>query len=410
MESLLSEPGAARAVERLIGVVQELSHARDLPTIQRIVRGAARELVAADGASFVLREGEQCHYLDEDAIAPLWKGRRFPLDSCISGWSMLQRESVVIPDIYQDPRIPVDAYRATFVKSLAMVPIRAQDPIGAIGTYWARAHAATPAELRLLQALADSTSIALENARLYGELEQRVRERTAELELANRELEAFSYSTSHDLRAPVRAVGGFGRILLEYHASGLSEEGRGYLNRILGAADRMSEMIDGLLVLSRATRAGLVCEALDLAVLADEILDALAAENGAGAVECHVERPLPAWGDRALLRSLLENLLRNAWKFSSRKDVPVIELVSEACPEGRAFCVRDNGVGFDMAYVDKLFAPFQRLHGAEFPGTGVGLATAQRIALRHGGRIWAEGKLDGGASFSFTLPPAPVAR
>jgi signal transduction histidine kinase len=412
MASPLAEPGA----ERLIAAVQELSLARDLPAIQRVVRCAARELTGADGATFVLREGTECHYLDEHAIAPLWKGRRFPLETCISGWVMQQRESVAIPDIYQDPRIPVDAYRPTFVKSLAMVPIRSQAPIGAIGNYWATPHTATPAQVRLLQALADSTSIALENARLYGELEQRVRDRTAELELANRdlaaayrELESFSYAASHDLRAPVRAVGGFSRIVLEGHAGNLSDEGVGYLRRVVGAADRMSEMIDGLLVLSRATRASLTLESIDLAALADEILESLAHEDPDAGVEVHVERPLLARADRVLVRSLLENLLRNAWKFSSGKDQPVIEVGRARSAEGSAFFVRDNGAGFDMTYVDKLFTPFQRLHGSEFPGSGIGLATVQRVAARHGGRVWAEGKVDAGACIYFTLAPAPVA-
>lgn len=169
----------------LIRVIQQLSFARDLPTVQEIVRHAARTLCGADGATFVLRENGMCYYADEDAIAPLWKGMRFPMSACISGWSMINRRAVVIPDIYKDARIPAEAYQPTFVKSLAMVPIRSLDPIGAIGVYWAKPYEADPHQVRLLQALADSTAVAMENVQIYTELERRVRERTRELEEAN---------------------------------------------------------------------------------------------------------------------------------------------------------------------------------------------------------------------------------
>lgn len=169
---------------QLVAVIQQLSLARRLPEIQEIVRVAARRLTGADGATFVLRDGPHCFYADEDAISPLWKGRRFPLESCISGWTMLNRQPAVIEDIYSDERIPHEAYRPTFVKSLAMVPIRTIDPIGAIGNYWADPHRASPAEVELLQALADSTAIALENARHFQQLEQARLEMLQRLALA----------------------------------------------------------------------------------------------------------------------------------------------------------------------------------------------------------------------------------
>lgn len=194
---MLDEPRAAsdtyvRGMERLMRAVQELSLARELEQVQQIVRTTARELVGSDGATFVLRDADQCFYADEDAIEPLWKGSRFPLSACISGWAMLNRQSAIIEDIYADDRIPHEAYRPTFVKSLAMVPIRSLDPIGAIGNYWADGHLATAEEIKLLQALADATSIALENIAVYSELEQRVVERTAALEKANTEISKLS--------------------------------------------------------------------------------------------------------------------------------------------------------------------------------------------------------------------------
>jgi GAF domain-containing protein len=175
-------------LEFLVDVIQELSLTRTLDTVMQIVRTAARRLTGADGATFVLRDGDQCHYAEEDAIAPLWKGRRFPLSACISGWVMLNRQPAVIPDIYADPRIPAEAYRPTFVKSLVMVPIRTIAPLGAIGNYWADCRQPSDHEVRLLQTLADSTAVALENVQVYQELEQRVQKRTAELQEANNEL------------------------------------------------------------------------------------------------------------------------------------------------------------------------------------------------------------------------------
>ncbi len=181
-----SGPGTGKGdLAYFVTVAQRLSMARDLGTVQSIVRKAARELNGADGATFVLRDGDECYYADEDAIGPLWKGLRFPLNTCISGWAMLNRQPAIVEDIYTDDRIPIDAYRQTFVKSLVMVPIRRLDPIGAIGNYWAQKHAATQEEVSAIQALADITAVALENVQVYSELEQRVKDRTSLLAEAN---------------------------------------------------------------------------------------------------------------------------------------------------------------------------------------------------------------------------------
>jgi len=178
-----------QAMEQLVDVIQQLSLARDLDRILEIVRQAARKLTGADGATFVFREGDQCHYVDEEAIGPLWKGSRFPMSACISGWVMLKRQAVIIPDIFEDPRIPQEAYRPTFVRSLAMVPIRTLDPLGAIGAYWAQPYRPSEGQVRVLQALADTTAVALENVRIYSSLEKQVLERTAELRTANEKIQ-----------------------------------------------------------------------------------------------------------------------------------------------------------------------------------------------------------------------------
>jgi|GEM_PF-705872 diguanylate cyclase (GGDEF)-like protein len=180
------------AMEYLIDVVQDLSLARDLGHVMRIVRHAARMLTGADGASFILRDGDQSFYADEEAIGPLWKGLRLPMRVCISGWVMTNRTPVVIDDIFADSRIQLDAYRPTFVRSLAMVPIRTADPVGAIGNYWSYTYTPTLEQVRILQALADMTAVALENVQLYGSLERRVRERTAALVAENERVHMLS--------------------------------------------------------------------------------------------------------------------------------------------------------------------------------------------------------------------------
>jgi diguanylate cyclase (GGDEF)-like protein len=187
-----SSAANAKGMERLVKAVRDLSMARDMPSIQDIVRLAAREMTGADGATFVLRDGNMCHYVDEDAISPLWKGKRFPIEACISGWVMLNRQSAVIENIYDDARIPADAYRPTFVQSLVMVPIRTAVPVGAIGNYWARQHRPHDSHVALLETLANTTAIAIENVQAYLKLEERVRQRLSEIENANYKLDRLS--------------------------------------------------------------------------------------------------------------------------------------------------------------------------------------------------------------------------
>ncbi|PYJ07389.1 MAG: histidine kinase [Verrucomicrobia bacterium] len=396
---------AAGGMSRLVSAVQELSLARDLDTIMAIVRCAARELTGADGATFVLRDGEFCYYADENAIAPLWKGQRFPLQICISGWAMLNRQPAVIEDIYADPRVPTDAYRPTFVKSLAMVPIRTEDPIGAIGNYWARQRMPTSAEVELLQALANTTAVAMENVQVYGQLEQRVKDRTAELEAANRELESFSSAVSHDLRAPLRSIRAFSDIVLEDSGDRLDAEGKRHLQTIRASGRHMAELIEDLLRLARFSKASLNRTTVNLSGLAKEIVSRLSAASPERQVEVRIADAMEVEADAGLVGAALENLLANAWKYTSKSAQPRVEFGSTAHADGSAvYFVRDNGAGFEMKYAPKLFQPFQRLHSeADFPGTGIGLATVQRIINRHGGRIWAEAEPNQGATFYFTL-------
>ncbi len=241
--------------------------------------------------------------------------------------------------------------------------------------------------------------------RLNENLEKRVQERTAELDAANRELESFAYSVSHDLRAPLRGIDGWSHALLDDYGKVLDRTATGYLDTIRAEAQRMSELIDAMLELSKVTRGDLRKEPVDLPALAKTVETALREESPGQAVEFVLAPDLGAVeGDSRLVRVILQNLLRNAWKFTRKREHARVELGVTRADGHAAYFVRDNGAGFDMAFSANLFKPFQRLHQTdEFPGVGVGLATVQRIVRRHGGTIWAEGEVGKGATFYFTL-------
>jgi len=235
-------------------------------------------------------------------------------------------------------------------------------------------------------------------------LELRVNERTADLQAAIQEQESFSYSVSHDLRAPLRHINSFSAILMEEFGEALPKQARGYLERIRGASCRMGALIDHLLELSRVGRTEIHLGPVNLSGLAATILAGLQETDPWRSVETGIEENIIVLGDESLLRQLLENLLGNAWKYTSKRSVARIEFGSTKIAGEPVLLVRDNGAGFEMKYQENLFVAFQRLHSGEFEGDGIGLTTAQRIIHRHGGDIWGEGEVDKGATFYFTLP------
>lgn len=424
---MIDEPmGDVSAPERLIIAVQELSLARSLDAIMAIVRRAAREVSGADGATFVLRDGDRCFYADEDAIEPLWKGKRFPMATCISGWCMLNREAAVIEDIYADPRIPADAYRPTFVKSLAMVPIRSAAPIGAIGTYWAAQHLAASGQVRLLQALADSTSVAVENVGLWAQLEAQAddarREEARQREVARenerlyqREQEVvrarddFIAVVAHELRTPLTAV----QLHLEAlagdaGASPPSGDGRVQLRagRALGANQRLAALVERIIDVSAADAGKLVLERepCDLRELTWDVVLRLAEDAARAGATLTVTGDEPVVGrwDRARLDQVVDSLVANAIKYGAGR--PISLHVELAGPVAR-LRVADQGIGISGADALKIFERFGRVGPVEhYGGLGLGLYLARRLVEAHGGAIQVESAPGAGATFTVELP------
>jgi light-regulated signal transduction histidine kinase (bacteriophytochrome) len=292
-----------------------------------------------------------------------------------------------------------------------------------------------PTEIEFVTQIANHLGVALQHAELLAKLQAEIVDRqqaqqqaldlnhglqqaVSELKSVNKELETFSYSVSHDLRAPLRSIDGFSQALLEDCVEQLDETGHDYLRRIRSATQRMGQLIDDLLSLSRVIRSDMCRAPVALSKLATQIATDLHQAYPDRQVESIVQPDLLDRGDSRLLQAILENLLSNAWKFTATRTHAKIEFGALPRPQTDAmtqppatYFVRDNGVGFDMTYVEKLFSPFQRLHSSsEFPGNGIGLATVQRIVHRHGGRVWAEGEIDRGATFYFTLTTAEIDR
>lgn len=302
--------------------------------------------------------------------------------------------------------VSVEAQELEAVDSLAVsLTTAAGRRIGSMRVADKRSGNFTQNDERVLVQLADLAAVGLENARLYAELEDRVRKRTQELEQSNRELEAFSYSVSHDLRGPLRAIAGFTGLLRDRHYDTIDADSRRYIDRVLAGTERMSNLIDDLLELGRVTRVEIKRELVDLSILARSVVAHIRERAPERAAEIYIEQNQKVYGDLRLMEIALENLFDNAWKFTGGRPIAEIRFGSMLRGRGeRTFFVQDNGVGFDLRYAANLFGVFQRLHAAsEFPGTGVGLATVQRIVQRHGGRIWAEAEVDRGATFYFTI-------
>ncbi|MBN2389553.1 MAG: substrate-binding domain-containing protein [Anaerolineae bacterium] len=332
--------------------------------------------------------------------------------SSMIGWCTEHGEARIALDVGEEA-IRFDNPLLPLTHSEMALPLisHSEGCIGGLSVQSMETAAFSKEDIAVLQTMTDHLAIAIENARLYAqvrrhatELEHRVAERTAELVTTNKELESFSYSVSHDLRAPLRSIDGFSQALLEDYHGQLDEIGRDYLQRVRRASQRMGQLIDGMLNLSRLTRGEMYRQPVNLSTLATEIAQELQGTDPERQVAFVIAPNINIEGDVRLLRAALQNLFSNAWKFTGGRADTHIEFGVLEKDGGLTYFVRDNGVGFDMNYADKLFTAFQRLHSPnEFEGNGIGLATVQRIIHRHGGQIWAESTLEKGATFYFTL-------
>lgn len=391
----------------LLHATYTLLQARDFDGVMNTVLTMARKITGADGATFIVREGDLCLFAGEDATQPLWKGTRFPILQRIEGTSIQHNLAIYIEDIYTDERIVPEIYHTASTKSLAVIPVGNNEATSAIGIYWKDIHQSSTEELSLLQSLASIAREALANIHIlhqHQHTEVQLDNLKKEYDSLNKEFESFSYSMSHDLRAPLRAIVGFSRMLNEDYRDVLDAEGLRILGVVQRNAYRMENLIDELLKLSRVGRKELVRIVIDTPRLVQSTINEI---NNSVSHKSTIQigALLPSFADYALLSQVWLNLLLNAIKFSSRKEAPFIEIGSYTTETHIVYFVKDNGAGFDMAYADKLFGVFQRLHKpTEFEGTGIGLALVQRIVSKHGGSIWAEASVNEGATFYFSLP------
>jgi|GEM_PF-5731929 len=381
---------------------------------------AENELCRRDGTGVALNDADGLPQL-ECMCGNVLSGRTDPRLSCFTacGSFWTNGSSALLAENGVDGSCLRNRCNREGYESVALIPLCGRGQVlGLLQLNDRRPGLFTLERIEFWERLADSLAIAVRrgeqekalrksSAELQSAnelLEQRVSERTAELERAIREQESFSYSVSHDLRAPLRHINSFTGMLAEEYGRELPAQARAYLDRIGASTVRMTKLIDHLLALSRVSRAEVQPGLVDLSRLAKVILGTYRESDPDRRVVWQIEKGVTAVGDQVLIGQLLENLLGNAWKYTAKRSVAQIRFGCSTVSGEPAFFVNDNGVGFDMAYRERLFNAFERLHGSEFEGIGIGLATAQRIIQRHGGSIWAEGKVDQGATFYFTLP------
>ena len=393
-------------MERLVNTVQELSLARDIEAVMHIVRTVARELTGADGATFVLRDEGMCYYADEDAISPLWKGSRFPMDTCISGWVMLNKKPALIEDIYNDDRIPLDAYRPTFVKSLAMVPIRTIEPIGAIGNYWASRHHPSKKEVALLQALADITAVSIENIEVRNKLKEKLKERTLmlkQLEEQKSQLEEFCNITAHNLRAPLSNL-----LLISdmITSSKKAEEKLMYLEKQKPVINLLNEVFEEL-VDATQVRMDFTIERdhIDLETCIKAVMNQLRSqiEDTKAVIKYDFSENRMVWFPKKYMDSILFNLLSNAIKFRSPDNVPEVNIKSYKKDGWVYLEIKDDGLGIDLKkYGDKVFKLRKTFHQhPESRGFGLFITKTQVEAL--GGSMYVESLPGKGSTFTIKL-------
>ncbi len=395
----------------IVQLVEDLSRVRSLDEVIKIAHTVARQATGADGATFILRDGDYCFYVDENAIGPLWKGKRFPMTACISGWAMIHKQPVIIPDIYQDSRIPIEAYKPTFVRSLAMVPIRQSEPIGAIGNYWAHTHTPTSEELDKLQTIANIVSVAIENVQLISSLKKHVKE----LELAHQVKNEFLRLISHELRTPLNSILGWSEILSHDPKTDIPTLNAG-LEAIYRNSKAQLHVVERLLDASSIVlgQFSVTKEKIDFTSIVTRNIS----EFQPAALQKNIQITFnnkfnTAWvhGDLSRLHDVVKSLIDNALQFSKNEGTIIIDLLQEG--PSVVLKVTDFGEGIAPEMQSKIFNRFSQIepyltrkHG----GLGLSLMTAKSIAEAHDGGIQVHSAGIGtGSTFTLTLPIMPLA-
>ena len=408
----------AERLEALRAVSAEITRELHLPRLLELIVRKAVELIGGAGGTIYLWDEA-----GQRLVPHVWVGHsgawgregQVRLGEGLAGLVAERREGVIVNDYRNWPHARPFILQQTNVTAAIAEPLVYHDHLSGvvvIDDQGASRRQFTEQERTFLLLFAVQAAIAIENAQLYAqvqqsaeELERKVEERTRELQAVNADLEAFAYSVSHDLHTPLIGIDGFSHLLLTRYRTVLDAQGQEYLQRVRIATRHMMERINALLTLARVSHHTIAVESVDLSALAQTAANDLRQREPDRPAEIHIQQDLVVHGDPRLLRALVENLLGNAWKFTTRRRPARIEVGQHPGEANEAvYFVRDNGAGFDMAYANKLFGAFERLHTADdFPGLGIGLATVKRIVQRHGGRVWAEGVVDGGATFFFTL-------
>lgn len=389
----------------LLPILQHLALCHDLPSILDIIRSETRRLIGSDGVTVILRRGDRCHYVEENAIGSLWKGQHFPMEACISGWVMLHRTPAVIEDIYADARVPHAAYEPTFVKSLAVVPIRRDQPIGAIGCYWATQHRCSDTELGILQTLADSTAIAMTNVHLITELTLAKQHAERDVELRDQ----FLALVAHELRTPLTTILGSAELLQRgLHHIQVPAKLQARSAVMLEEIQRLQDLTEKLLVFTevQAGTLSLTRERVDLCGLLRTLV-----ELHTRALSTHqvmMDLPeTPCWvcADRGYLELALRNVLENAMQYSPKGGVIQIRLYPNN--ELVHLQIQDSGLGIpedDLPHIFERFYRARNVNPLQLAGIGIGLAFVKAIVDLHGGHIAVKSQEGHGSTFTLTFP------
>lgn len=400
--------------ENITALTHQLASVRDTQEIMDIIRHGARHLTGADGVTFVLRDGNNCYYAEEDAISPLWKGKRFPIETCISGWAMLNRETTVIEDIYEDNRIPHEAYSKTFVQSLVMVPVRREDPVAAIGAYWSKRAKPTHEQIQTLEAVANAAAVALTNVGLIHSLHHVVEElrlRNKELEIANRSRSIFLSNMSHELRTPLNAIMGFAEAMKHEILGPIgNEEYISYANDISVSGGNLLQLINNILDMAAIGSGSKILEPepvnlRNIIVNVVELHQSRIQQSNLS-LNSYFSRDLPLIrGDRLLLKQVFFNVMSNAVKFTEAGGK--ITIIAQPVEEGVSCAITDTGIGMSDEEIHLAMQPFEQIDRRlerQYGGIGLGLALCKGYVDLHGGQMAIKSSPSKGTTVDIILP------